>query len=355
MGSFGRYVDLVRTNPLLPSYTHSLRVRQTSYAEGHTTWPTLVPVLLGRLLVALQELEFACPLPCPHPSFFTSVSQLQTVTFLSISGPIDITFSGFVRMILSFPSLTHLRSNLDGIRGWKDPIVVPKRAMSQLHLSVLEIHDIDGHISEFVQWILTTTSPASLTTLWFEFNDELELKALGHLINRCESLRKLTLSLISGCPLSPIGASKSIYITLVADIQICVWTIEFLSFRGNLCLEDLCYPEVAVGNLSSCLLNVLSTITQPSLRTLSIKLSTMDTIPFDAPADASFSAIGWEILDTALSAPVFANLRRVNLAYLLTPTMTIGTMSDSILAQKLPSLTSRRILDTRRTAYPNEW
>ncbi len=207
--SMNRYVDLVRTNPLLATFARSLRVHQSHPEEEDISWPTLIPVLLGRLLGTLQVLEFACPLVCVHPSFFASITQLRAVTSLSISGPIFLTFSGFTRLVSSFPSLSHLRANLDGISGWENRPVLSKHPVSRLHLVVLEVRDTDGHLGDLTDWLLETPTTTSLHTLWFEFKEEEQIEPISRLIARCELLQKLTLNLTSGDVLSPQRASKS--------------------------------------------------------------------------------------------------------------------------------------------------
>lgn len=207
--SFNQFRELVRTNPLLASFARKLQVRYSvSLRDDDPQWPTLVPLLLGTLLGALRELEFACPLIYPHQSFYTSVTHLKEVNSLSISGPIILTFSDFVRLLVSFPSLTHLRVNLDGISGWKKAPSPAKRFVSRLRLTVLEVRDIDGHLQELINWLLKTPTAASLRTIWFEFRDVEEFESIGRLVSSCGSLEKLTLDLTLGGVLSPREASK---------------------------------------------------------------------------------------------------------------------------------------------------
>ena len=95
------------------------------------------------------------------------------------------------------------------------------------------------------------------------------------------------------------------------------------------------------------LLTVLSTITSPSLTSISIWVSSNEGTPFEE--------VDWKELDALLSQESFTRLCKVNLAYLLVPTWTMKEQPKGVLVEKFPCLSTRRVLDTRPSAYPFKW
>jgi len=214
----------------------------------------------------------------PEETFFISVSlpPFSNVATLVLSGPLYMSSYDFMRMISSFQSLEHLTVNLDGVQwttpgstGRDDPMGSGDRGSFKLSLRSLSVRSVDEHLSELVEWIITSPSAQTLHTLWFEFWDEGMLEPVGRLVSACGSvLQDLTLDsccgAVSGVALGHVDLSLNANIrglhlphvdlsdvhaittlsSLIASTQLSSLSIRFCSSLGsagdhNIACEDL--------------------------------------------------------------------------------------------------------------------
>ena len=185
--SLTRFANVLRTSPQRAEYVRYLQAGSIPNPDRPLAnrYPTLLPLKLAFKLPNLKALHLQC---YPHDARdVLKLAVLKTVTQLTLTGCVFAKFNDFVRLVQAFGNLSELRLRTasDTISPSSyNPETLRTPTAKQVKLTMLTLHVSlipKTFLTNFVNWILTTPTTTSITSLvivsasptWFNLPDHM--------------------------------------------------------------------------------------------------------------------------------------------------------------------------------------